>query len=41
MVAMWGIHNDALSNELLDHEFISIGWQETPDIRSIGMIESC
>lgn len=36
MAAMWGIHNDALSNELLDHGFISIGWQEIPDIRSIG-----
>lgn len=33
---MWGIHNDALSNELLDQGFISIGWADIPDIRSIG-----
>lgn len=36
MSAMWGIHNDALSNELLDQGFISIGWDAIPDIRSIG-----
>lgn len=32
---MWGIHNDALSNELVDEGFISIGW-DVDDIRTIG-----
>lgn len=36
MAAMWGIHNDALSSELIDEEFVSIGWDSIPDIRSIG-----
>jgi restriction system protein len=36
VVAVWGIHNDALSNELLDQGFVSIGWDAIPDIRSIG-----
>ena len=36
MVAMWGIHNDSLSSELLDEGFVSIGWEAIPDIRSIG-----
>jgi len=35
MVAMWGIHNDVLSNELVDEGFISIGW-DVGDIRTIG-----
>lgn len=36
MVAVWGIHNDALSNELVEDGFISIGWSAIPDLRSIG-----
>lgn len=36
MVAVWGIHNDALSTELLDSSFVSIGWDAIPDIRTIG-----
>jgi len=36
VVAVWGIHNDALSNELIDGGFVSIGWDAIPDIRSIG-----
>lgn len=33
---MWGIHNDALSSELVEEGFVSIGWDAIPDIRSIG-----
>lgn len=36
MVAVWGIHNDALSDELVEEGFISIGWSDIPDLRSIG-----
>lgn len=35
MSTIWGIHNDALSSELVDQGFISIGW-EVGDIRKIG-----
>jgi restriction system protein len=33
---MWGIHNDALGSELVEQGFISIGWDEMPDLRTIG-----
>jgi len=33
---MWGIHNDALGAELVEKGFVSIGWEEIPDLRTIG-----
>lgn len=36
MNAMWGIHNDRLTTELIDGGFISIGWEPLPDLRSLG-----
>lgn len=33
---MWGIHNDALGSELVESGFISIGWEELPDLRELG-----
>ena len=33
---MWGIHNDTLGAELLEKGFISIGWDEIPDLRTVG-----
>jgi restriction system protein len=36
MKTMWGIHNDALGAELVEKGFISIGWEEIPDLRTIG-----
>jgi restriction system protein len=33
---MWGIHNDALGAELFEEGFISIGWEEMPDLRTVG-----
>lgn len=35
MKTIWGIHNDALTDELVDEGFVSIGW-EIGDIRAIG-----
>ncbi|WP_022883375.1 restriction endonuclease [Glaciibacter superstes] len=35
MVVMWGIHNDTLSTELVEGGFISIGWDEVGDLRTI------
>jgi len=32
----WGIHNDTLTTELLDGHFVSIGWDELPDLRTIS-----
>ncbi|SNC63844.1 restriction system protein [Kytococcus aerolatus] len=32
----WGIHNDTLTTELLDEGFVSVGWDEVGDLRSIG-----
>lgn len=37
MVAMWGIHNDALGAELVEEGFVSIGWEAIGDLRAIGM----
>jgi restriction system protein len=36
VTAVWGIHNDALSNELVDEGFVSVGWENMPDLRTIG-----
>src|SRR6478735_5124477 len=36
MTEMWGIHNDALGAELVEKGFISIGWAQIPDLRTIG-----
>lgn len=36
MNSMWGIHNDTLSDELIDQGFVSIGWDELGDLRQIG-----
>lgn len=36
MSTIWGIHNDALSDELVEQGFISIGWDQVGDIRKIG-----
>lgn len=36
MSTMWGIHNDALGAELVEKGFVSIGWEEVPDLRTIG-----
>ncbi len=36
MAKTWGIHNDALGSELVDEGFISIGWEEMPDLRTMG-----
>ncbi len=35
MNTMWGIHNDALGAELVEKGFVSIGWEEVPDLRTI------
>lgn len=32
---VWGIHNDTLTTELVDEGFVSLGWDELPDLRSI------
>ena len=36
MTVVWGIHNDALSTELLDDGFVSIGWEKVGDLSKIG-----
>lgn len=36
MNTMWGIHNDALGAELVEKGFVSIGWKEVSDLRTIG-----
>ncbi len=36
MNTMWGIHNDTLGAELVEKGFVSVGWEEIPDLRSIG-----
>lgn len=36
MSTMWGIHNDTLGMELFEQGFIAIGWEEMPDLRTIG-----
>ncbi|APF32955.1 restriction endonuclease [Microbacterium paludicola] len=32
---VWGIHNDSLTTELVEEGFISIGWDDQPDLRGI------
>lgn len=36
MNAMWGIHNDTLTSELVDQGFVSIGWDQLGDLRAVG-----
>lgn len=36
MPNMWAIRNDALDQELLDEGFISLGWDEIPDLHGVG-----
>lgn len=36
MNAMWGVHNDTLTTQLITGGFISIGWDPLPDLRSLG-----
>lgn len=36
MTTIWGIHNDTLGAELVEKGFVSIGWEEVPDLRSLG-----
>lgn len=36
MTAVWGVHNDALSTELIEEGFISIGWDKIGDLSKIG-----
>jgi restriction system protein len=36
MTAVWGIHNDALTTELIDSNFVSIGWEKVGDLAAIG-----
>lgn len=33
---LWGIHNDAYGQELIDEGYISIGWSELGDLRRLG-----
>lgn len=35
MTTIWGIHNDVFSAELVEQNFISVGW-DVPDLRTIG-----
>lgn len=32
MKAVWGIHNDALTSELVEGGFVSIGWNRIGDL---------
>jgi restriction system protein len=36
MPALWGIHNDQPSLDLVEGGFVSIGWEELGDLREIG-----
>lgn len=36
-MAVWGIHNDSLSDELVEGGFVSIGWDRIGDLRAIGL----
>ncbi len=36
MTVVWGIHNDALTTELIDGSFVSIGWDRIGDLAAIG-----
>lgn len=32
---IWGIHNDTLTTELIDEEFVSLGWDEVGDLTKV------
>lgn len=36
-VAVFGVHNDALSAELIEGGFVSIGWDSIGDLRQVGL----
>ena len=36
MKAVWGVHNDKLTSELVDGGFVSIGWERVGDLSQIG-----
>jgi restriction system protein len=36
MSNMWGVHNDTLTTELIKGSFVSIGWDDMPDLRTIA-----
>lgn len=36
MTNMWGVHNDTLTTELVEGGFVSIGWDDLADLRTIG-----
>lgn len=36
MTAVWGIHNDVLTTELVDGSFVSIGWDKIGDLVKVG-----
>lgn len=36
MSNVWGVHNDTLTSELVEGSFVSIGWDELGDLRSLG-----
>lgn len=36
MSAVWGVHNDALTTELVEGGFVSIGWDRIGDLSAIG-----
>lgn len=33
---IWGVHNNTLTTELVDEGFISLGWDNLGDLKSIG-----
>ena len=35
MTTIWGVHNDTLTDELVDDGFISVGWDEMSDLRAV------
>lgn len=37
MTAMWGIHNDTLTSELVTDGFVSVGWGPVPDLDGLGV----
>jgi restriction system protein len=36
MAALWGIHNDQPTLDLIEGGFVSVGWEELGDLRKIG-----
>ncbi|MFI7482074.1 restriction endonuclease [Kocuria sp. M1R5S2] len=39
--AMWGVHNDALSAELVETGFVNVGWDEIGSLKEIGNDRTC